>query len=198
MSDFISLIKSRRSIYHLGKKSDISPQEIVQTICDCLKQTPTAFNSQTGRVIVLFNEPYKQFWISTKNTLKKITPPEQFEKTKEKLTSFSKGIGSILFFEEQHTIQMLQKKFSLYADNFPIWSMQSAGMLQYCVWLALTELGLGANLQHYNPLVDDYVQKTFSPPASWKLLAQMNFGSVEKPADEKTFLEIQKRIKVFE
>ncbi len=198
MTDFISLIKSRRSIYHLEKKSDITPHEIVQTICNCLEQTPTAFNSQTGRIVVLFNEPYKQFWISTKNTLKKITPSEQFEKTKEKLTSFSKGIGSILFFEEQHTIQMLQEKFSLYADNFPIWSMQSSGMLQYCVWLALTELGLGANLQHYNPLVDDYVQKTFSLPASWKLLAQMNFGSIEKPADEKTFLEIQKRLKVFE
>ncbi len=198
MSDFISLIQKRRSIYSLGQKSDISHKKIIQTITECIKQTPSAFNSQTGRIVVLFNSPYKEFWISTKNTLKKITPPDQFEKTKEKLSAFSKGMGTILFFEEQHTIQMLQEKFSLYADAFPIWSEQSSGMLQYCVWLALTELGLGANLQHYNPLVDEYVQKTFETPASWKLISQMNFGSIEKQADEKTFLDTKKRLKIFE
>ena len=74
MSDFISLIQKRRSIYNLGQKSDISQKKIIQTITECIKQTPSAFNSQTGRIVVLFNSPYKEFWISTKNTLKKITP----------------------------------------------------------------------------------------------------------------------------
>lgn len=198
MTNFISLLQKRRSIYNLGKKTTISNKEIIQTIQECIKQTPSAFNSQTARVVILFNNPYKEFWISTKNILKKITPEAEFDKTKEKLNSFSKGIGTILFFEEQHTIQMLQEKYPLYAENFPIWSEQSSGMLQFAIWLALAEKGLGANLQHYNPLVDEFVKKTFSTPQSWKLIAQMNFGSIEQPANEKSFLEIQKRVKIFE
>ena len=33
--------------------------------------------------------------------------------------------------------------------------MTAAGMLQLAVWTALAEKGLGASLQHYNPLIDD-------------------------------------------
>lgn len=198
MSEFIKLMQKRRSIYNLGASTNIQEETIIQTIADCLKHTPTAFNTQTGRVIILFNKPYKEFWLNTKKILKKVTPPENFEKTKDKLTSFSKGIGTILFFEEQHTIQAMQDKFPLYKENFPIWSEQSAGMLQFAVWLALSEIGLGANLQHYNPLIDENVHKTFATPTSWKLIAQMNFGSIEKEADSKTFLEIPKRLKIFD
>ena len=35
-----------------------------------------------------------------------------------------------------------------------IWSEQGHGMAEYATWLALTEAGLGATLQHYNPLID--------------------------------------------
>ena len=55
-------------------------------------------------------------------------------------------------------------------------------------WLALAEKGIGANLQHYNPLVDEDVQRTWNIPASWKLRAHMNFGSIEAPAGEKAFM----------
>lgn len=195
MSNFLNLIQKRRSIYHLNNQSEISTNEIIQGIKTCLKHTPSAFNSQTARIIVLLNEPYKNFWQSTKKTLKKITPPEQFEHTKEKLNAFSEGIGTILFFEEQHTIAALEEKFPLYKENFKIWSEQSSGMLQYAIWLFLTDNNLGANLQHYNPLVDEYIHKTFNAPTSWKLVAQMNFGGIQKPAGEKTFLETDKRFK---
>ena len=70
-------------------------------------------------------------------------------------------------------------------------------MLQYSIWLALSELNLGANLQHYNPLVDEYVQQTFHTPTSWKLVAQMNFGGIQKEADEKSFLDLSKRFHIF-
>ena len=197
MTKFLDLIQKRRSVYHLNKKTNITPSEIINTIQSCLKYSPTAFNSQTGRIVLLFNEPYLSFWSSTKKTLKKITPDEKFEQTKEKIDSFKQGIGTILFFEEQNTIAALEEKFPLYKDNFQLWSNQSSGMLQYAVWLALTELDLGANLQHYNPLMDEYVHQEFNTPASWKLVAQMNFGGIQKEPDEKTFLDLKKRIKIF-
>lgn len=49
------------------------------------------------------------------------------------------------------------------------------------LWTALSVEGAGANLQHYNPLIDSQVAKTWGIPASWKLNAQLVFGG--KTAD---------------
>ena len=88
----------------------------------------------------------------------------------------------------------LSEKFSLYAEHFPLWSLQSSGMLQYAIWTSLSIEGLGASLQHYNPLVDETVQKRWKIPSSWKLLSQMPFGSLEAPAGEKESLPLENRL----
>ncbi len=63
-------------------------------------------------------------------------------------------------------IKNLQEQFALYADNFPDWSEQSNGIATANTWVALSEEGLGANLQHYNPVIDEAVAKRWS---IWKL-----------------------------
>jgi predicted oxidoreductase (fatty acid repression mutant protein) len=71
-------------------------------------------------------------------------------------------------------------------------------MLQFAVWTALEAEGLGANLQHYNPLVDVKVAETWKLPATWKLTAQMPFGAkTVAEAAEKTFLPLEEKFKVF-
>lgn len=45
-------------------------------------------------------------------------------------------------------------------------------MMQFAVWTALTDLGLGVNLQHYNPLIDDEVKKLTGVPKEWQLIAR--------------------------
>lgn len=85
----------------------------------------------------------------------------------------------------------------MYADNFPIWSNQSSGMLQHVVWTALAEAGIGASLQHYNPLIDEEVKSTWELPAEWKLIAQMPFGGIVTAPGEKEFEPIDQRVKVF-
>lgn len=55
---------------------------------------------------------------------------------------------------------------------------------------------IGASNQHYNPLINEAVQKTFDLPASWTLRAQMPFGSIEAPAGEKDYLADEDRFKV--
>ena len=59
--------------------------------------------------------------------------------------------------------------------------MQSDGMTQYAIWTALEAEGLGANLQHYNPLIDQKVATEWKVPESWELSAQMVIG---EPAGE--------------
>ena len=88
----------------------------------------------------------------------------------------------------------LAARFPLYADNFPVWAEQSNGMLQLAVWTALSEAGLGANVQHYNPLIDQAVREEFALPQQWRLIAQMPFGVVVDPAGEKTVVPVEERV----
>jgi predicted oxidoreductase (fatty acid repression mutant protein) len=63
--------------------------------------------------------------------------------------------------------------------------------------MALASEGFGANLQHYSPLIDEDVRKTWDLPESWKLDAQMVFGVPGSQPAEKTFAPIEGRYKVF-
>ena len=93
------------------------------------------------------------------------------------MDSFKAGYGTVLFFEDEAIVKSLQEKFVAYAENFPIWSHQASGMHQLVVWTGLEAEGLGASLQHYNPLIDDEVKQEWNVPANWKLIAQMPFGN---------------------
>ena len=71
-------------------------------------------------------------------------------------------------------------------------------MLQYIVWTALSNEGLGATLQHYNPLINAQVAAAWNVPESWTLVAQMPFGKPAAPAGDKTFEPVEDvRFKVF-
>ena len=63
---------------------------------------------------------------------------------------------------------------------------------------ALAEQGIGASLQHYNPLIDDDIKKEFDLPAEWTLRAQMPFGSIEAPAGDKEFLDEAEQFKLID
>ena len=194
MSDnYLSLATQRRTIYALGKDLPLAEDAVVQLIQDAIRQAPSAFNSQSSRALILLGNEHNKFWELVREQLRKIVPAESFHATSDKIDGFAAAAGSVLFFEDQNVVTGLQEQFAAYADNFPIWSEHSSGIAQYAVWLALAEKGIGANLQHYNPLIDSDVQQTWNIPANWKLRAHMNFGSVQAPAGDKTFMDDDKR-----
>jgi uncharacterized protein len=121
---------------------------------------------------------------------------EAFKSTAEKMTGFRSGYGTVLFFEDNNVIAQLQQNFAAYADNFPIWANQSNGMLQLVIWTALEQEGLGASLQHYNPLIDEKVKQEWNIPENWRLIAQMPFGKPTAAPGEKEFQPIEERVKV--
>ena len=126
-----------------------------------------------------------------------MVPADAFEGTNTKIDSFAAGFGTALFYEDQDVVKGLQEQFALYADNFPVWSEHSSAIAQFATWTALAEIGVGASLQHYNPIVDAEVAVTFDVPANWKLRAQLVFGSIEAAAGEKTYMDDAARFKTF-
>ena len=191
MSNFAKLQETRRTIYALGKELPVSNEEVVALVEKAMKESPSAFNSQSSRAVVLFGAESEAFWNEIAySELEKVTPAEAFEGTKGRLASFAAGAGTILFFEDQDVVKGLQ-------ENFPIWSEQAHGINLYAVWLAFAEKNIGMNVQHYNPLVDAQVAEKYGIPANWKLRAQAPFGSIAAPAGEKDYMADGDRVKVF-
>lgn len=188
-------VLDRRTYYGISKESVVSDERIEEVINHAVKYTPSAFNSQSDKVVVLFGEHHDKLWDITKETLRKIVPEGSFSSTEEKINSFRSGYGTVLYFEDTSIVEKLQKDFSLYKDNFPIWSQQSSGMLQYVIWTALEAEGFGASLQHYNPLIDEEVKKEWNIPDSWKLIAEMPFGKPTAGPGEKHFQPLEERVK---
>lgn len=191
---FLDAVAGRRSIYSLGKEKTIKPERVEEIVKIAVTHVPSAFNSQSARTVLLFDEQSSDFWLIVKESLRAIVAAKDFGKTSEKIDSFNAGWGTVLFFEDQKTVQSLASQFPLYKDNFPVWSLQSNGMLEYVIWTALENEGLGASLQHYNPLIDDAVKKRWNLDDNWKLLAQMPFGSVTSQPGDKDFFPIEQRL----
>ncbi|WP_054750852.1 nitroreductase family protein [Lacticaseibacillus thailandensis] len=193
----LDLLNQRHSIYALGKNVKQSDDEIVDLLENTIQATPHAFNAVTTRAVFLFGDKHDQLWDIVVKRLKSEVPTEAaYEKTKAKIASFKAAYGTILYFVDTDQVAQLEKDFPLYADNFKDWAEQAEGAIQTNAWVALAENGLGANLQHYNPIIDDLVKDAFNIPANWKLRAQMDFGSIEAGADAKDKMSKDDQFKV--
>ncbi|GAF61398.1 nitroreductase family protein [Psychrobacter sp. JCM 18903] len=186
----------RRSIYALGNELPVEPQAIVNMAERVLLHTPSAFNSQSSRLVVLFGAEHQKLWDIAEEKLRAAVGDGDFSGTKQKLDGFRAAAGTVLFYEDKNVTQSLQEQFALYADRFPVWAQQTSAMHQYAMWTELRTLNVGANLQHYNPLVDEDAAKAFAIPDSWELVAQMPFGNIVEPAGEKTYQPVSERMKV--
>ena len=196
-SKFNEIAAQRRSIYALGENVRQTPEEIFNLVKTPVRNSPSAFNSQTVRAVVLFGNQSDKVWDIVEDTLQKIVKdPTAFEKTKAKIATFRAGFGTILYLTDTEIVHNLEKQFPSYADNFQPWSEQAIGGAQQAVWAALAEQGIGASLQHYNPLIDNAIHEVFDLPTTWQLRAEMPFGSIEQPAGDKEYLPEDKVFKL--
>lgn len=195
--NFLDAVKERRSVYAIDKNVKISFESIQKVLETAMLHSPTAFNSQSGRAVLLAENAHDKLWEITMEALRKIVPEDSFSQTEEKIKSFAAGFGTVLFFEDQSVVKSLQEQFALYKNNFPIWSDQSSGMLQYVVWTGLHQEGLGSSLQHYNELIEDAVKDEWQLPPEWRLVAQMPFGNPVAEPGDKSFIPVENRLKIF-
>ena len=195
---FIESILKRRTQYALGKNLPLPRTEVVQLIEDAIRHSPSSYNSQSSRAVILFDGHSEKFWEFVREVLSSRTAPDAFTRTANRLRSFQAAAGTILFFEDQETVRGLQEKNPAIAEKFNTFSEHSSAMAQFAVWSALANAAIGASLQHYyEPLVDARIAATWQVPTTWKIRAQMPFGSNEAPTAAKTFIDDSVRFKVF-
>lgn len=183
----LELLRNRRSRYQLNQEIPLSHQELLDLIDEVTAQVPDAFNMQSQRLVVVTGE--------NQDTLRnRVFEVFEGKVPREKIDSFRAGYGTILYFYDQAVTEEMAGKFSAYADKFPHWAAQSLGMLQFSLWVALREAGIGASLQHYNPVIDHEVKQLFDLPETWVLDAQMPFGLASDEPQPKQLQDIRQRV----
>ncbi|KAH8704170.1 Nitroreductase-like protein [Talaromyces proteolyticus] len=199
----IEIAKARRSFYHLGKNAPVPDSEVVDLVKQAILNIPSSFNTQSTRIVVALHGDHDKVWDIAVDALKGLVatgavPQDVFDtQTKPKLDAFKAAYGTILFYEDPAHVKPFAEKFPAFGDKFAPWAEHSNAMHQWFLWAGLETLGFGANLQHYNPLIDAELSKTFAVPSEWELKAQLVFGSIESPAAEKQFKPVDERVKIF-
>lgn len=182
-------IAKRRTYYQINKNIPVEEAQITTLVKELTELVPDAFNMKSARVVVALGKQQDALWDAIYDAF-------GGKVAREKIDGFKAGYGTILYFYDTEVVKKLQAQFPLYAVNFPVWANQANGMLQFTIWSGLEELGLGANLQHYNPVIDQAVRKLFALPESWTLLAEMPFGGISGQPGPKDKEDISLRVKV--
>ena len=178
--EFLDAVAARYSAYSLDdgiEEAGVSFDDVVETVRRIAPAVPSSYNSQTCRLIVLGGDDHRAFWSIVADVLRaKVDDEERFARTEAKLKGFSDAAGTILFYEDDAGTEALIKKHPSYKDAFPVWAEHGDAMMQYAVWTGLYDMGLAANIQHYNPIIDDRVGEAFGVPEGLRLVCQMVFG----------------------
>ncbi|KAI3542231.1 nitroreductase [Colletotrichum filicis] len=178
---FLDTIAARRSWFALGKHLTIDQGKVKAMVGHAMQSVASSFNSQSNRAVVLFGSEHDKLWDIMTNVLKAQVTTDQWVSTSQKTAGFKAAAGTT-HFKEGYVLcgRRDSPKFRQQVSNLfrpvPVWVAQSNAMLQHTIWTALSAEGLGANQQHYNPLIDESVAAAWSLPPNWRLTAQLVFG----------------------
>lgn len=93
---YLAAVKSRRSYYELEAKSTISDDKILEIVEQTLLHTPSTFNSQSTRLVVLLKDDHARLWNDiVKPAVKAVMPAEYWPTTEEKLSGFANSYGTV-------------------------------------------------------------------------------------------------------
>ncbi|TCS79817.1 hypothetical protein EDD59_10773 [Muricomes intestini] len=187
--NIIKSLENRRTYYNINKELPVSEEKVIELVQQLTGLVPDAFNMKSSRVVVALGDKQEQLWDAVYDAFEGQVP-------RGKIDSFKAGAGTVLYFYDRETVEGCQNQFPLYAANFPVWANQSSGMLQLSIWSGLRELGIGASLQHYNPVIDTKVRELFNLPENYILIAQMPFGGIAGEPDAKEKEDISQRVKI--
>lgn len=125
---FLKAIKERRTYYGLSKGTVITNERIQEIVNEAVKHTPSAFNSQSARVVVLFGDQSDKLWSITKETLRKSYLQAALRQQKKEL--MVSVMVPALFFSSK--IKLLWKVFKLSSQPMQTTSRFGPTNLQAC------------------------------------------------------------------
>ena len=178
--EYQDAIAARHSAYMLDDRMEdagVSADDVLAMLRSIAPKVPSSYNSQSARLVLLTGEDHRRFWGIVEDVLRaKVNDDKRFARTEVKLRGFAAAAGTVLFYEIDSVTEGLKETYPSYADVFPTWAEHGNAMIQFAVWTGFYDMGLAANIQHYNPIIDARVADEFSVPEGYRLVAQMVFG----------------------
>ncbi|WVQ93842.1 hypothetical protein IAU59_000920 [Kwoniella sp. CBS 9459] len=206
-AEFFKAVENRRTYYNLTKESPLTNDQLKTIVEKAVKFAPTSFNGQQSRAVLVTGNKHEEVWETVKAShLKTLNGDKDQEAfwTKKIDSEYKAGYGTVLFFEDEQVLNGFIGKMPFLAQTFPIWSHNSAGILQYLVWTALETEGYGASLQHFpqiSPETQSNLTNLLDVPPTWTSTALLPFGVPSGPPGkqgvEKAFQPVEERTKFF-
>jgi len=96
VQSFLAACKARRTCFQLSRCPNTQDQQILDIIHEVMLHTPSPFNSQSSRVLVLFGAENQYLWRDiAKPILKALAPEHVWPNTEKKLDEFANAHGSV-------------------------------------------------------------------------------------------------------
>lgn len=191
---FLEIASKRRSVYDLGKDSSHSIEDVVAQLRQVMDRVPTAFNSQTSRLVVVSGEDNVKLWDYIYDVQKDVLSQGMLDQMGPVMQAAKEGLGTILFFEDLDQV----KEMPTQGERTTAYKFTNNGNHQFAAWLTLADMGLGASLQHFNigydQGFDKGVRDLFDLPDTYEMVAQMPFGSIESPAASKSSVDPETKV----
>lgn len=92
---FFAAVEGRRTIYPLKNESPISDERIKEIVTMAVKHAPSAFNSQTGRVVVVLKKEHVKLWEAIMEVYKAMLPEDKYNGAKERFDMFKAAYGTV-------------------------------------------------------------------------------------------------------
>jgi predicted oxidoreductase (fatty acid repression mutant protein) len=93
----LKLMTERRSFYPLKKEIPVTPKRVMEIVKTAVHQTPSSFNSQSNRVLVLFGTDHERLWDITAEDLRAVVPADLWDPTGKKITMSKAAAGTVRF-----------------------------------------------------------------------------------------------------
>ena len=107
-SQYLKNIASRRSIYALSKESTVSTARLQEILTETIKHSPSSFNSQSARVVLLLGDNHDKLWGMAEETVKSKLPAQAYEGLKPRIDGYKTGAGTVMFFEDAEALKPYQ------------------------------------------------------------------------------------------
>ncbi len=179
LQTYLSFMHRRRTIRKL-KGGPIS-DEVIHTILEAGRWSPSAFNSQPARIVVI-KERQAEFWDFIANTLRQKLQGEQLERTLARIPGYRSGVFTLVFYED--TTISNNPPFPGGGETWKSWATQGLGIMQVNVWNAIAAVGLAASNQHMNQQMEEELRAFLGVPAAWKSYSIFPVGYADETPQE--------------
>lgn len=96
--NFLNATENRRTFYQLTNESTIPDARLKELVAHTVKHVPSAFHSQTTRIVVVLKEKHEELWDAIMEVYKVQLPADKFEHAKGRMVGFRKAYGTVSVF----------------------------------------------------------------------------------------------------